>query len=77
MEQQLRDSPAHALSFNYETCNRSFGNEEALEQHLRDSPIYQQDTETPSDLFFSSFSTFDYDLSLPPATYANLRRQER
>ncbi|KAG9227929.1 hypothetical protein BJ875DRAFT_35716 [Amylocarpus encephaloides] len=77
LQQHLRDSPAHALSFDCETCNRSFGNEEALEQHLRDSRIHQQDTETPLDVFFRSFPTFDYDPSLPPATsYANLQRQE-
>jgi uncharacterized protein YlaI len=74
LQQHLRDSPAHALSFDCETCDRSFGNEEALEQHLRDSRIHQQDTETPLDVFFRSFLTFDYDPSLPPATsYANLR----
>jgi uncharacterized protein YlaI len=73
-----RDSPAHAPSFDCEDCDRSFGNEEALEQHLRDSRIHQKDTETPLDVFFCSFPTFDYDPSLPPATsYANLQRQER
>lgn len=77
LQQHLRDSPAHAPSFDCETCNRSFGNDEALEQHLRDSRIHQQDTETPLDVFFRSFPTFNYDPSLPPATsYANLQRQE-
>ena len=77
LQQHLRGSPAHAPSFDCETCDRSFGNEEALEQHLRDSRIHQQDTETPLDVFFRSFPTFDYDPSLPPATsYANLRRHE-
>jgi hypothetical protein len=77
LQQHLRDSPAHTPSFDCETCNRSFGNEEALEQHLRDSRIHQQDTETPLDVFFRSFPTFDYDPSLPPATsYTNLQRQE-
>jgi uncharacterized protein YlaI len=77
LQQHLRDSPAHALSFDCETCDRSFGTEEALEQHLRDSRIHQQDTETPLDVFFRSFPTFEYDPSLPPATsYANLRVHE-
>jgi hypothetical protein len=77
LQQHLRDSPAHAPSFDCETCDRSFGSEEALQQHLRDSRIHQQDTETPLDIFFRSFPTFDYDPSLPPATsYANLRRHE-
>ncbi|KAF2188514.1 hypothetical protein K469DRAFT_565357 [Zopfia rhizophila CBS 207.26] len=77
LQQHLRDSPAHAPSFDCETCDRSFGSEEALGQHLRDSRIHQQDTETPLDVFFRSFPTFDYDPSLPPATsYANLREHE-
>ena len=77
LQQHLRDSPAHAPSFNCDDCDRSFNSEEALLQHLRDSPKHQQDTETPLDAFFSSFSTFHYDPSLPPATsYANLRRHE-
>jgi hypothetical protein len=71
-------TPAHAPSFDCETCDRSFSSEEALEQHLRDSRIHQQDPETPLDFFFRSFPTFDYDLSLPPVTsYANLWEQER
>jgi hypothetical protein len=81
LQQHLRDSPAHAPSFDCETCARSFSNEEALEQHLRDSRLHQQDTETPTetplDVFFYSFPTFDYDPSLPPATsYAHLQRHE-
>jgi len=77
LQKHLRDSPAHAPSFNCDDCDRSFNSEEALLQHLRDSPKHQQDTETPLDAFFSSFSTFHHDPSLPPATsYANLRRHE-
>ncbi|PMD67452.1 uncharacterized protein K444DRAFT_639408 [Hyaloscypha bicolor E] len=68
LQQHLRDSPAHTPSFDCEDCDRSFGNEEALEQHLRDSRIHQKDTETPLDVFFRSFPTFDYDPSLPLAT---------
>jgi uncharacterized protein YlaI len=79
LQQHLRDSPAH--SFDCKTCDRSFSNKEALEQHLRASRIHQQDTEspteTPLDVFFRSFPTFNYDPSLSPATsYGNLQRQE-
>jgi hypothetical protein len=77
LRQHLRDSPAHAPSFDCDNCDRSFNNEEALRQHLRDSRIHQQDTESPLDVFFRSFPTFDYDPSLPPATsYANLREHK-
>jgi Zinc-finger double-stranded RNA-binding/Zinc-finger of C2H2 type len=77
LEQHLRDSPVHAPSFDCETCDRSFGSEEALEQHLRDSLGHQQVPETPLDVFFRSFPTFDYDPSLPPATsYAYLREHK-
>jgi uncharacterized protein YlaI len=75
LRQHLRNSPAHAFDCN--DCDRAFDSEEALRQHLRDSRIHQQDTETPLDVFFRSFPTFDYDPSLPPATsYTNLRRQK-
>lgn len=74
LEQHLRDSPAHAPSFNCETCDRSFVSEDALKQHLRDSSIHRQ---TPLDVFFRSFPTFDYDRFLPPAaSYANLQKHE-
>lgn len=54
-----------------------FGSEEALQQHLRDSPTHQHNPETPLDIFFRSFPTFDYDRSLPPATsHARLQRHE-
>jgi uncharacterized Zn-finger protein len=76
LEQHLRDSPIHALSFDCETCNRSFSSEEALEQHLKYSRFHET-AQTPLDIFFGSFRSFDYDPSLPPATsYAYLRRQE-
>jgi hypothetical protein len=41
--QYLQDFPIHALSFEYETCNRSFGSKEALEQYFRDLPVYLRD----------------------------------
>ncbi|OAP61189.1 hypothetical protein AYL99_03390 [Fonsecaea erecta] len=77
LDQHLRDSPAHT-SVKCTDCRRTFGSEEALEQHRRDSPSHRPNPETPLDAFFRSFSTFDYDPSLPPATsYARLRRHER
>lgn len=77
LKQHLRDSPAHATSFDCDTCDRSFGSDEALRQHLRDSRGHQQVPETPLDLFFRSFRTFEYEPSLPPATsYACLRKHE-
>jgi hypothetical protein len=50
------------------SCNRRFDSEEALQQHLLDSPIHQHDTETPLDVFSRSFLKLDYDPSLPLAT---------
>ncbi|KAK7428819.1 hypothetical protein QQZ08_004589 [Neonectria magnoliae] len=40
LQQHLRDSPAHTLSFDCQTCNRRFGSQEALQQHMRDSPAH-------------------------------------
>ena len=78
LKQHQRDSPVHARPFYCETCDRSFGSQDALEQHQLYSRLHQQDTETPLDTFFRSFSTFDYDPFLPPAvSYANLQRHER
>jgi hypothetical protein len=77
LQRHLRYSPAHTPSFGCDDCDRSFDSEQALQQHMRVSPIHQQDTETPLDIFFHAFPTFDYDPSLPPATsYAYLRRHE-
>jgi hypothetical protein len=77
LQQHLRDSPAHAPSFDCDDCVRAFDSEEALQQHLRDPRIHHQETETPLDVFFRSFPTFDYNPSLLPATsYANLREYE-
>lgn len=76
--QHLRDSPVHAPpTFDCNDCDRSFNSQDALTQHLRDSPNHQPDMETPLDAFFRSFSTFQYDPSLPPATsYAKLERHQ-
>ena len=77
LQQHLRDSPVHAPFFNCESCDRSFSSDDALWQHLRDSRAHQKVPETPLDVFFYSFPTFNYDLSLPPATsYAYLRKHE-
>ncbi|CAG7950532.1 unnamed protein product [Penicillium salamii] len=40
LDQHLRDSPVHALSYDCEPCDRSFGSQDALGQHLRDSPVH-------------------------------------
>ena len=40
LEQHLRDSPAHAVTYDCEECDRAFNTEQALEQHLRDSPAH-------------------------------------
>jgi hypothetical protein len=62
---------AHMMSVTCLPCNRPFVDDEALQQHLRDSPAH---TETPLDTFFRSFPTFIYDPSQPPATsYASLQ----
>ncbi|PMD14933.1 hypothetical protein NA56DRAFT_650517 [Hyaloscypha hepaticicola] len=77
LQQHLRDSQVHARSFDCDDCLRAFDSEEALQQHLWDPRIHQQDTETPLDVLFRSFPTFDYDPSLPPATsYANLHTKD-
>jgi hypothetical protein len=77
LQQHERDSPMHAATFHCEACDRSFGSNEALQQHLRDSRTHQQFTETPLDVFFRSFQSFDYDPSLPPATsYDYLQKHE-
>jgi hypothetical protein len=78
LQQQLRDSPAHARSFDCETCDLWHRGD--LEQHLRDSRIHQQDTETPLDApFLGAGGPFQPLIMthLPPATsYANLREYE-
>ena len=80
LDQHLQNSPVH---LNVPTvnrcgaCDRSFGSVEALEQHLQNSRIHQTGPDTPLDAFFRSFSTFDYDPSLSPATsFARLQRHE-
>ena len=40
LQQHLRDSPVHALSFDCDNCDRSFDSNEALQQHLQDSPVH-------------------------------------
>lgn len=72
LQQHLRDSPVHTASYNCKECDRSFGSDGALQQHLRDSPAHAETIATPLDSFFTSFPTFDYDPSLPPATSYSL-----
>jgi uncharacterized protein YlaI len=75
LRKHLLNSPAHA--FDCDDCDRAFDSEKALQQHLRDPRVHYQDRETPLDVFFRSFPTFDYDPSLLLATsYANLRGHE-
>ena len=40
LQQHLRDSPAHAVTFDCDECDRAFDTEQALQQHLRDSPAH-------------------------------------
>ena len=40
LQQHLRDSPAHAITFDCDDCDRAFDTEQALQQHLRDSPAH-------------------------------------
>jgi len=40
LQQHLRDSPAHAATFDCEECDRAFRTDDALQQHLRDSAAH-------------------------------------
>jgi hypothetical protein len=40
LQQYLRNSPAHAPSFDCDECDRAFNSEEALQQYLRDPPAH-------------------------------------
>jgi hypothetical protein len=40
LKQHIRDSPAHAPTFDCDDCDRSFKSNGALQQHLRDSPAH-------------------------------------
>jgi hypothetical protein len=78
LEQHIRDSPAHAPSYDCETCDRSFASEEALKQHIRDSPAHALQRNTPLDIFFQSFPALSYDPALSPAeSFARLRKYYR
>ena len=37
LQQHLRDSPAHAATYDCEEYDQEFNSEEALQQHVRDS----------------------------------------
>ncbi|KAF1846454.1 uncharacterized protein K460DRAFT_406657 [Cucurbitaria berberidis CBS 394.84] len=77
LQQQSKNSAAHAPSFDCKNCSRTFRSEAALEHHIRDSPTHQQAPETPLDKFFRSFHGFEYDPSLPPSTsFSYLRNHE-
>jgi uncharacterized C2H2 Zn-finger protein len=77
LQQHVQNSPAHAPSFDCDDYDQIFGSRDAQLQHLQDPGLHQQDAETPLDVFFRSFPTFDYSPSLPPATsYALLKKHE-
>lgn len=50
-----------------ELCDRSFGSEEALDQHVQDSPAHFQLPNTPLNIFFQSFDGFKFDPHLAPS----------
>lgn len=45
LDQHLRDSPAHAATFDCDKCDRAFDTDQALQQHLRDSTSISQSFE--------------------------------
>jgi hypothetical protein len=55
LDQHLRDSPAHAPSYECELCNRSLSSQEALNEHLQDSPAHAPSYEC--ELYDRSFSS--------------------
>ncbi|KAL5349544.1 hypothetical protein ACLOAV_005839 [Pseudogymnoascus australis] len=74
LKQHIRDSQAHAHSYDCKHWNRSFANEERLKLHIRTSPAHASLHNTPLDKFFQSYSQFPYDPTLPPAeSYAHLK----
>lgn len=40
LQQHVRDSPVHAVTFDCDECGRVFNTVQALQQHLRDSPVH-------------------------------------
>jgi hypothetical protein len=68
LDQHLRDSPAHAPSYDCEPCNRSFGSQDALDQHLRDSPAHAPSYDCePCNRSFGSQEALDQHLHYSPA----------
>ena len=75
LDQHLRDSPAHAPSYECELCDRSFGSEEALGQHFRDLLAHFQLPNTLLNKFFQSFDSFKFDPDSPPSeSYLSLQK---
>ena len=71
--QQHLNSPAHAPRFECEECDRSFDDDDALQQHLNSNRQYLPSS--PLDMFFLSFTEFDYDPSASPSDeFSRLRR---
>ncbi|TKA65400.1 hypothetical protein B0A55_11808 [Friedmanniomyces simplex] len=50
LQQHLRDSPAHTVTFSCDECDRAFDTDGALQQHLRDSPVHTK-PRTRSDIY--------------------------
>lgn len=70
-----RLSTAHTLSYKCELCDRSFGSQKALSQHLRYSFAHFQVPKTPLNLFFQSSDGFKFDPNLPLSeSYSSLQR---
>ncbi|KAL4888093.1 hypothetical protein BDV59DRAFT_148976 [Aspergillus ambiguus] len=68
LDQHLRDSPAHAPSYECEPCGRTFGSQDALDQHLRDSPAHAPSYECePCGRTFGSQDALDQHLRDSPA----------
>lgn len=56
-------------------CDCSFGSQEALSQHLRDSPTHPQLPKTPLNRFFQSFDGFIFDPNIPSnESYSSFQR---
>ena len=65
LQQHLRDSPAHAVSYDCDECDRAFSSEKAFQQHLRDAPAHRHSS--PLDTFFFNYPSFDYDPKATPS----------
>ena len=68
LHQHIRDSQAHIKKYECIKCNKTFDSRVALQEHLKDIDQHpQQDQQTPLDLYFLSYQSFDYDSQRSPA----------